>query len=240
MPRWLTLALLGVGGLLVLAIGVWLLMGGTATIMRWMPEGVAKTLGEKPGEGKKVEQKLSDYPGDPQGAGSDQENAAGASDLPTSEAVDAALAAVMTQVEAADEAITRVRGGHGRDQAVIAEAEKAVQAIGSTPLGECTRKVKQAAEEKRRALVAQKQTALDAAKRLARATHLVMSETSLRAAADSDSEQVAKLQDGVLVQVHLDTGKGWSRADVISGPATGKAGYVLDAVLKKLAQAAKK
>jgi hypothetical protein len=81
--------------------------------------------------------------------------------------------------------------------------------------------------------------ALQSAKKLAKATHIVVGTAGtalleLRKAADAHAESVTGLDDGTLVQVHLDTGKGWSRLDVLSGAAAGKGGYLQNGALKRL------
>lgn len=233
LPRWLVLVGLGVGALVAGAIGVWLLMGGTATVMRWLPKGVAKTLGEKPGEGKKVEQKLTDYPGDK--AGAPAEVAEDDGQPPSAEDLEDAMAPLRDLAVDADAAIAKVRQAGPDDLTALAAAEKAIQTLRTAAVGEASKKAKKVAEERRKAMVLERVQALASAKRLGRATHMIQqAPAKLHQAADSSSPEVATLDDGVLVWVHLDTGKGWSRVDVLSGAAAGKSGYVGNASLGKL------
>ncbi|MBI5607722.1 MAG: hypothetical protein HY902_02460 [Deltaproteobacteria bacterium] len=232
-PRWLVLVGLGVGVLAAGALGVWLLMGGTATVMRWLPEGVAKTLGEKPGEGKRVEQKLTDYPGDKAAPAGDSAEDDG--QPPSAEDLEDAMAPLRDLAVDADAAIAKVRQGGAEDLTATAAAEKAIQTLRTAAVGEASKKAKKAAEDRRKAMVLERVQALAAAKRLSKATHMVReAPAKLHQAADDSSPATGTLDDGVLVWVHLDTGKGWSRVDVLSGAASGKSGYVLNSALTKL------
>jgi hypothetical protein len=234
LPRWLILVGLVLGVLLAGAVGVWLLMGGTATVMHFLPEGVAKTLGEKPGEGKRVEQHLSDYPGDHAGATDE----AGDDKPPSTEDTDDALAPIRDLAVDADAAIAKLRAAGAGDQSAAAAAEKAIENLRTAALGESSKQAKKVAEERRKAMVLERVQAFESARRLGRATHMIAENaTQLRQAAEGDSKPLATLDDGVMLWVHLDTGKGWSRVDVLSGSAAGKSGYVLNAAMTKIKQA---
>ncbi len=246
--RLLVFGGLGVGGLIVAGLVLWLLMGGTATLVSVLPEGVVKTLGERPGEGKRVEQHLSDYPGE-QAAKAQAEPeapqvAADAWQAPapevSAEELQALLAPLQAQTKLTDAAIDRVRDGKGTDQAALHDAEQAVAALRTFSLRDIPARYKVAAEDQRKTLATERIEAFAAAQRLARATHLIALPSSaardsvvLRSSAGEASENIAVLDDGVLVHVHLDTGKGWSRVDALSGPAAGKGGYLQNKYLRR-------
>lgn len=230
-PRWLWLTLLSVTVLLVLGVTTWLLMGGANTVVSWLPEGVAKTLGERPGEGKRVEQKLTHYPGE-QAPTEDGEEV-------DAEELQRLLGPLRDKAEATDAAIAALGGKHRPDQAAVLAAENAVDELKTFSLGDLPKAYRQPAEERRRAMVDERQTALTRLKKTLRATHLVTGTSGtalleLRKAADDQAESVTGLEDGTLVQVHLDTGKGWSRVDVLSGPDAGKGGYLQNGALQRL------
>lgn len=235
MPRWMVLSGLSIGVLLLGAFGVWLLMGGTAVVMGVMPQGVAKALGERPGEGKKVEQHLSDYPSEKANQNKETEPVK-PEDLAQWQEPMQALA------EAADAAIDKMRASGGRDQAAVHAAEKAVDDLRTFSLRDAPGRVQEQLKELRRNMAQDRAAALDRARRVNKATHLVVSSADgpkvpLRDAAKESAETVVQLEDGVLVRVHLDNGNGWSRADVLSGPSTGKGGYIQNKSLKALPKA---
>lgn len=198
--RWLMLAGLGVGVLAAGAFGFWLLMGGTGVIMRSLPDGVVKLLGEKPGEkyyppeqnppapwdkpppGKGFQERPS-YAEEPEAEAIEEAKAAepgaeGNAEPPTTAQDDAAkaqavMAAVKQLADAADEAIARYSDRGASDQEAYLAAEKAIAALRSAPIRGGSEAVRVAAREQRDEWVLQKQKALDEAKRLGRATHTV-------------------------------------------------------------------
>lgn len=236
LPRWAVLTILGILVVVALGVGAWLMMGGMAKVMRMMPEGVLKTVGEAPGEGKRVQQKLTDYPGEKAGQAAEE---AGGGEAVDPEKLLGYLAPLTEQAQQVDDAIAKMRAGKAGDQALLNGADQAFAALRNYVPRDVPKAYLPSLEEKKRALVSEKRTVLDAAKRAARATHLVAgtdgtARLELRKAADPKSESVAGIEDGTLVQVHLDTGKGWSRVDILSGPSTGKAGYLQNEALKKI------
>ncbi len=250
--NWVVIGLLGGGGLLAAAIGLWLLTGGMATLAKILPEGVVKTLGERPGEGKRVEQKLHDYPGEQVAEAREKELAAPpAADTwvaPAAEVDPEELARLLqpleAQAKAADTAIEAVRENRGRDQAVVLAGEQAVEALRTYKLVDVPSRYRKAAEDKRKALTNERNEAMASAKRLAKATHLVAvpdgaarDSVVLRSAGGESSDNLGLLDDGVLAKVHLDTGKGWMRIDVLSGANAGKGGYLQSRYLKRLPDA---
>jgi hypothetical protein len=219
---------LGLGAVALAGLGVWLMMGGTNVVLGVLPEGVVKTLGERPGEGKKVEQKLSDYPneqpGDKGGGPISAEELA-----PYRESLEAQAALV-------DAAIDKMRASGGRDQALVHAAEKALDDLKTSSVRDAPTRLQSNLQELRRDLTQERAAALDTA------THLVVVEgegkrAAMRSSANAEAAIVAELEDGVLVRVHLDNGNGWSRADVLSGPSAGKGGYVQNRSLKALPKA---
>ncbi|MBM4346059.1 MAG: hypothetical protein FJ100_22010 [Deltaproteobacteria bacterium] len=250
--NWLVIGLLGGGGLVAAAVALWLLTGGMATLARMLPEGVVKTLGERPGEGKRVEQKLHDYPGESVREASEKEReapppadawAAPAAEVDPEELVKL-LQPLEAQAKSADAAIEAVRENRGRDQAVVLAGEQAVEALRTFKLVDVPQRYRKAAEDKRKALANERNEALASAKRLAKATHLVAvpdgaarDSVVLRSAGGEASENLGLLDDGMLVKVHLDTGKGWMRIDVLSGTNAGKGGYLQGRYLKRLPDA---
>lgn len=247
--KWLIFGGLGVGGLIAAALVLWLLMGGTQTLVSVLPEGVVKTLGERPGEGKKVEQKLSDYPGEKIAEKDEEPKVAAAgpdvfvAPAPeiNAEELDKLLLPLQAQAKSADQAIEKVRDGHGKDQASLHEAEQAVAGLRAFSLREIPARYKAMAEQKRKALADERTEAFASAQRLARATHLVAvpagvasDSVVLRSAASEASENVGVLDDGVLVHLHLDTGKGWARIDALTGSAAGKGGYLQSKYLRRV------
>ena len=235
MPRWLVLTGMSLGVLVLGAFGVWMLMGGTAIVMGWMPEGVSKALGERPGEGKKVEQRLSDYPTEKANLNKDNEP-------PKPEEMAQWQDPMLALGEAADDAIDKMRASAGRDQAAVQAAEKAVDELRTFSLRDAPVRVQEPLKELRRTMTQERAAALDRARRVNKATHLVITSAEgpkvpLRESAKETAELVATLEDAVLVRVHLDNGNGWSRADVLSGPSTGKGGYIQNRSLKALPKA---
>lgn len=246
--NWLLLGLLGGGGLVTACLVLWLLSGGMSTVMSLLPEGVVKALGERPGEGKRVEQHLTDYPGEKAADKDDAPPAAKPTDKPanpapqpelSAEELATALQPLKDLGKAADTAIETVRENRAKNLDELHAAEKAVDAIRSFKSADLPKQARKAADEEKRALAAEKADALEAAKRLGKATHLVSlpndkDTTPLREAASDASEVVASVDDGALVHVHLDTGKGWLRVDVLNGKAAGKGGYLPGKVVKKI------
>ena len=235
MPRWLLLSGLGLGVLLVGAFGVWLLMGGSATLMGMMPQGVVKALGERPGEGKKVEQHLGDYP-------STNANAAKETEPVKPQDLTQWQEPMQALADTADAAIDKMRASGGRDQAAVHAAEKAVDDLRTFSLRDAPNRVQQPLLELRRTMTQERASALDRARRVNKATHLVVTSAEgpkvpMRSAAKETADLLVELEDGVLVRVHLDNGNGWSRADVLSGPSTGKGGYIQNKSLKALPKA---
>lgn len=234
MPRWMVFAGLGLGAVALAGLGVWLMMGGTNVVLGMLPEGVVKTLGERPGEGKKVEQKLSDYPNEqPSDKGGGPITAAELA--PYRESLEAQAAVV-------DAAIDKMRASGGRDQALVHAAEKALDDLKTSSVRDAPNRLQSTLQELRRDLTQERATALDTARRVNKATHLVVVEgegkrAAMRSSANAESASVAELEDGVLVRVHLDNGNGWSRADVLSGPSAGKGGYLQNRSLKALPKA---
>ncbi|MSQ85033.1 MAG: hypothetical protein EXR77_19530 [Myxococcales bacterium] len=251
--NWLMIGLLGGGGLLAAALVLWLLTGGMATLAKILPEGVVKALGERPGEGKKVEQKLTDYPGEklaeaPEKAGDEPAPAADVWVAPAAEVsaeeLDKLLQPMLAQAKATDEAIEKVRENRGRDQGVLHAGEAALESLRHYKLADIPQRYRKAADDKRKTLTAERAEALTSAKRLAKATHLVAvpdgaarDSVVLRSAASESSENMAIIDDGVLAQLHLDTQKGWMRIDVLTGSAIGKGGYLQSRYLKRLPEA---
>lgn len=268
-PNWPVLIGLCVGGLALVAVVGWLVFGGGANaVLRALPEGVVKVFGERPGEGKRVEQKLSDYPGektsDPgpgSGTAADKAGPSGAPDRtpsadapanvdPAAKGDDGATAAeeqaealkpLQAQAKVTDAAIDKVRESKGANLDDLRAAEAAVEALRGFSLKAVPSRYRKAAEAERKALTDERSQGLEAAQRLAKATHLVFlpkgmprDTVVLRQAASASSENVAILDDGTLLKVHLDTGKGWVRVDALSGPATGKAGYLQARFVKKI------
>ncbi len=234
MPRWMVLGGLGLGALVLAGVGVWLMMGGTNVVLGMLPDGVVKTLGERPGEGKKIEQKLSDYPHEQKGDKGD--GPVDPEELqPYRESMEAQAALV-------DAAIDKMRASGGRDQALVHAAEKSLEDLRIFSIRDAPSRLQPPLQELRRNLTQERAAALDTARRVNKATHLVVVEgegkrAALRSSANAESASVAELEDGVLVRVHLDNGNGWSRADVLSGPAAGKGGYVQNRALKALPKA---
>lgn len=235
MPRWMVLTGMSVGVLVLGAFGVWMLMGGTAIVMGLLPQGVTKALGERPGEGKKVEQHLSDYP-------SEKANLNKENEPPKPEELAQWQEPMQALADAADAAIDKMRATGGRDQAAVHVAEKAVDDLRTFSLRDAPTRVQEPLKELRRTMAQDRASALDRARRVNKATHLVVSSAEgpkvpMRDAAKESAELVVSLEDGVLVRVHLDNGNGWSRADVLSGPSSGKGGYIQNKSLKALPKA---
>lgn len=238
LPPWMLLGSFGVGGLALAGIALWLLWGGTATVMSWLPEGVVKALGEKAGEGKVIERK-----GDPEGApwemkaykthaGKDDPEAEEAAETPTPTAktddaskAEATLAPIVAAARAADQAIEAVEA-HPQDQAAVLKAVHAIETLKETPVLGGNAALRQAALERRGELVLEKQAALTAIQTQGRTTHVVKTATILRKAADDGSEAVATLETDTKVHSFLDTGTGWTRVEALGGESSGKNGYV--------------
>lgn len=247
MPPWLVLTALALAGLLAVALGLWLLWGGTATVMSWLPTSLVRSVSEKAGDPKVVEQQP-----DPEGApwkskayvNQDRVDGDKADDpdkdLPAEGTADkadpqhdaavaqAALAPITEAAAAVDRAIEAWQKKPG-DQALLLVAEKAIESLRTTSVHAGTAALRQAALEQRGELVNQKRKALEDAQRQIRASHRITAKSgaaSMRQAADDKSEEVAQLPDDTSVHLFLDTGHGWSRIEVLTGEAAGKNGYV--------------
>lgn len=234
MPRWMVLGGLGLGALALAGIGLWLMMGGTNVVLGMLPEGVVKTLGERPGEGKKVQQQLSEYP-------TDRPSDKGGEAVDPAE-LDSYRTAMEAQAALVDAAIDKMRASGGRDQSLVHAAEKSLEDLRTFSIRDAPARLQPELQQLRRDLTQERATALDTARRVNKATHLVVVDgagkrAALRGSANADAASVAELEDGVLVRVHLDNGNGWSRADVLSGPSAGKGGYLQNRSLKALPKA---
>jgi hypothetical protein len=244
---WMVLGSFGLGGLGLAAIALWLLWGGTATVMSWLPDGVVKAVGEKAGEGKVIERQK-----DPEGApwemkaykthaGKDdpeaeeaQEAAAPTATGKSDDAVkaEATLAPIKAAAEAADQALDAL-AADPKDQKAYLTAVHAIETLKSAQVLGGNAALRQAAVERRGELVAEKQASLDALQTKGRTTHVVKSATTLHKAADDGSEALGALAEGTQVHVFLDTGSGWSRVEALTGEAIGKNGYVPSKALSR-------
>lgn len=243
---WLVLGGFGLGGLLLAALALWLLWGGTATVMSWLPSGVVRSLGEKVGEPKVVEP-VADPEGAPwkakaytnQARAGDDDEAAlpgaasqdQADEDPTGDAAlaKAALAQVVLAAAAADRAIEAWQKKPG-DQGLRVAAERSIDALHAAEIPAKTPALRQAALEQRAELVAQKRKFLADLQRMERATHTVSVRNggmaTLRTAGEDSAAEVAQLGDTTSVHVFLDNGHGWSRVEVLTGDHAGKNGYL--------------
>ncbi len=158
----------------------------------------------------------------------------------------AALAPIEQAADAADKAVTAYRDSHD-DPKLASAAQAAIDAIRRIPVNVKDDAATQAAVvELRDEKAVARQHALEDARRVARATHEVSGARDdpespylvLRAAAHPQARDLAHLNDGDRVHVFLATGTGWSRVEVLTGPATGQNGYAKDKLLKPLRNAA--
>ena len=158
----------------------------------------------------------------------------------------AALAPIEAAADAADKAIAAY--GNSRDDPKLAmAAQQAIDAIRRIPVNVRDDAATQASvvelrDEKANA----RQHALEDARRVSRATHEVTGVHAdpespylvLRAAAHPQARDLAHLNDGDRVHVFLTTGEGWSRLEVLTGPASGQNGYAKARYLQALSPAA--
>lgn len=253
LPPWMVLGGFGVGGLVLAALALWLLWGGTATVMSWLPSGVAKSLGEKSGETKVIARKV-----DPEGAawdlkahrtGAPQAEPAAEAGEPGPDAEDdgkpgepnpedaeraaAALAPINAAATLADEALAAYAAKPG-DQGLRLAAEHAIETLKVTSVPKTTSALRQAALEQRSVLVVQKRKVMEDTQVQARATHKLNGAASLRKAAAEDADEVAALPGDTLLHLFLDTGTGWARVEALNGEAAGRNGYVKSRALSKL------
>lgn len=246
MPQWAVIALLALGGVAVVAIGLWLLWGGTAVVMSWLPTSVVRSVSEKAGDPKVVETQP-----DPEGApwktkayinqdraddkAEDQDTELAGQG--TTEAADpqrdaaqaqAALAPITAAADAVDLAIAAWQNKPG-DQALLLVTEKAIETLRTMQVRAGTSALRQAVQEQRSELVNQKRKALADAQRQTRASHRIKvtgGMAAMRRAANDESDEVAQVPDETPVHVFLDNGHGWSRIEVLTGDVAGKNGYV--------------
>lgn len=151
----------------------------------------------------------------------------------------AALAPVEAADKAADEAVAAYRASND-DPKLVRKAQDAIEALRRQQVSVPGDQAMQSAiEDLRDEKVAARQKALEDARRVARATHEVTGTREsgespylvLRAAAHPQARDVAHLNDGDRVHQFLNTGGGWARVEVLTGPATGQNGYVRDKYL---------
>lgn len=150
------------------------------------------------------------------------------------------LAHVRAAGVTASEAITAF-AAHPEDPTLARQAQSAVDTIRSIQVSLRGEASQAAAVEVRDELARARQKDLDAAKMQARVTHEVVGTSGqseawlvVRAAADAGSRDLAHLTDGDQVHVFLQTGSGWSRVEVLSGPHAGTNGYAKDKFLRKI------
>ena len=260
LPSWMVLGGFGAGGLVLAALALWLLWGGTATVMSWLPSGVAKSLGEKAGETKVIQRTkdpegaawelkayktrepkaepgvVAEDPGEDAAlaaAGTKDEAAPSEPNPEEVERAEAALAPIRAAAAMADEALAAY-AAKPADQGLRLAAEHSIETLKVTTVPKTTSALRQAALEQRSVLVQQKRKVMEATQVGARATHKLNGATSLREAAADDAEEVAALPGDALLHVFLDTGSGWSRVEALNGEAAGRNGYVKSRSLSKL------
>lgn len=154
---------------------------------------------------------------------------------------------IKSAVAAADKAIAAYADS-ADDQVLYMAANKAVEGIKAAPVKGETAALRQAATELRAEMTVSKHKELEEARKLARATDKIQGATKnpdepyivLRSAANNGSDDVAHLEDDILVHHFLDTGNGWSRIEVINGDSAGKNGYIRAKNLASLGKKAKK
>ncbi len=170
-----------------------------------------------------------------------------ADDAPPADGAEAtaALAPIEAAGLAADKAIAAYRESRDDPKLALA-AQQAIDAIRRISVNvrddEATRV---AVTEVRDEKAAARQHALEDARRVSRATHEVFGVKHdvespflvLRAAAHPQARDVAHLNDGDRLHEFLRTGSGWSRVEVLTGPATGQNGYVHDKFLRAVGHA---
>ncbi len=194
-------------------------------------EGADKGEGDKGEPSKKVDAKQVAAP-----KKIDEAEAAADTVSPIKAAVAAADKAIAAYADSAD------------DQVLYMAANKAVEGIKAAPVKGETAALRQAATELRAEMTVTKHKELEEARKLARATDKIQGATKnpdepyivLRSAANNGSDDVAHLEDDILVHHFLDTGNGWSRIEVINGDAAGKNGYIRAKNLASLGKKAKK
>jgi len=154
---------------------------------------------------------------------------------------------IKSAVAAADKAIAAYADS-ADDQVLYMAANKAVEGIKAAPVKGETAALRQAATELRAEMTVTKHKELEEARKLARATDKIQGAAKnpaepyivLRAAANNGSDDVAHLEDDIMVHHFLDTGNGWSRIEVINGDSAGKNGYIRAKNLASLGKKAKK
>jgi hypothetical protein len=158
---------------------------------------------------------------------------------PAAEQAAAVTAHIRRLAAEADTAIAAVGLLARPDQAVVATAERAVEALRKAPVSSGSAALRQAAEELRAEQVLLATTALEQARLLMRSTHKITADgpVPVYQAANAASAEVCSLEPGTWVRLHLDTGTGWGRIEATTGPATGKGGYAKLEVLQALKRA---
>ncbi len=245
LPTWLLYTLIGVGG--VAALGGVALFTYTALTpdSEVLPYRWRAWIENVTGDGKVMKPQAESEPA-PWVAAKPGKRA---DDAPPADgsAATAALAPIEAAAEVADKAIAKYRDSHDDPQLAMA-AQQAIDAIRRIPVAIPSDAATQAAVlEVRDEKATARQHTLEDARRVSRATHEVAGVSAdpespylvLRAAAHPQARDLAHLNDGDRVHVFLTTGEGWSRLEVLTGPATGQNGYAKAKYLHATAGAAK-